>query len=269
MFYALALAALAAVPGQGESLKLTNVRMTYGELGPTRPNNKFLPGDILFLAFDINGITIDKEGLAKFKMGTRVTDAKGKLIFKHDLKEIQHFAPLRGNVLPARAYIINGLDTEAGTYTLEVTVEDPAAKGKETATAMATVKFEITKRDFGIVGAYTSYDEAGAISAPTIGVVGQAMFVQFAVVGYDRDPKKKQPNIEFLYQFLDEKGTSLAEPLKQYLDKGIDEKQDQVPLRFPLYLNRPGKFTVKITATDKAANKTVIFELPVTILPAP
>ena len=39
-------------------------------------------------------------------------------------------------------------------------------------------------------------------------------------------------------------------------------------MRFPLFMSRPGKFTAKITATDKVANKTATYELPVTVLPA-
>jgi hypothetical protein len=35
-----------------------------------------------------------------------------------------------------------------------------------------------------------------------------------------------------------------------------------------LFLSRPGKFTVKLTAKDKVANKSVTYDLPVTVLPA-
>src|SRR5689334_10313128 len=40
-----AAAALALAPGQSGALNLTNVRPTYGELGATRTDNRYLPGD--------------------------------------------------------------------------------------------------------------------------------------------------------------------------------------------------------------------------------
>jgi hypothetical protein len=258
MLYALAFAALTAVPAQGGQLKLTNSRMSYGELGPVRTNAKFLPGDVLFFACDMNGITIEPNGDAKFKMETKVLDSTGKVIFKRDPEERDQITPLRGNVLPARAVIIIGLDQPAGQYTLEITVEDPKTKAKDT----ATTKFEVLKRDFGIVNVYTSYDVAGYMHAPNSGVVGQTLFLQYTVPSFGRDPKTKQPKIEFQYQFLDDKGTPLLpEPQKFPIDNGVDEKHEQFTDRFPIFLNRPGKFTVQITATDKVANKKSTFDL--------
>jgi hypothetical protein len=266
MFYSLALAALTAVPAQGGALKLNNVRITVGELGPARDSAKFIPGDILFLAFDISGLSIDATGNTVFKMSTKVTDAKGKVIFERAPQEIPHFIPLRGNAVPARAYILIGLDQDPGSYQMEVAVEDPKSGAKTS----ASTKFEVTRKEFGIVGVYTSYDEFGKLSAPNAGIVGQGLIVQFTIVSFDRDPKTKQPRVEHEYQFLDEKGAPiLAEPLKQVVQSGVDEKDGIISLRFPLYLNRPGKFTVVLTARDKVANKVTTYNLPVTINPAP
>ena len=103
MMYALALAAaLTSAPAQGGDLKLTNVPMTIGELGPARPSAKLLPGDILFIGYDITGLSIEPDGLAKYKMSMEVSDAAGKSIFKQDPRELNDFIPLRGNSIPAR-----------------------------------------------------------------------------------------------------------------------------------------------------------------------
>jgi hypothetical protein len=265
MLYTLAFAALTAVPAQGGQLKIANVRMTVGELGSTRTNARFLPGDILFLAFDVNGLSIEPNGDARYKMGTRVLDGAGKLVFKRDPEERVQFTPLRGSTLPARVYIIVGLDQDAGNYTLEVSVEDPKTKAQD----KVSVKFEVTKRDFGIVNVYTSYDARGEISAPNSGVVGQTIIVQYTVASFERDAKTKQPRIEFQYQYLDEKGAAiLPEPHKLTVETGVNEKDSLFTLQFPLFMNRPGKFTVQITATDKVANKKATYELPVIIRPS-
>ena len=39
-------------------------------------------------------------------------------------------------------------------------------------------------------------------------------------------------------------------------------------LQFPLFMNRPGKFVVQITATDRVSKKSSVYKLPVTVVPA-
>jgi len=264
MLCSLALAALSFSPAQdGGDAKLTNVRMTIGELGGPRASSKLLPGDVLFIGYDITGLPIDADGTAKYTMAMEVKDAAGKAIFKQDPRDLADFVPLRGNVIPARAFITVGLDQDAGNYTCNITVTDPKTKAKDTLTA----KFEVLKRDFGVVAVYTSHDEKGAFSAPTTGVAGQTVFIQFSVASFQRDPKTKQPNVEFEFQVTDEKGNpTLGKPRTHIQDSGVDEKEGAFAMRFPVFMSRPGKFTVKITATDKVANKKATYELPLTIL---
>jgi len=127
MFLALTLAAV-SVGQEPAGLQLTNVRMTVGELGPTRKESKMLPGDVLFISYDIDGLTIETDGTAKYTMAMEVADAAGKLIFKQDPRELIDFIPLRGNKLPARAFITIGIDQPAGMYSCKINVTDPKTK---------------------------------------------------------------------------------------------------------------------------------------------
>jgi hypothetical protein len=259
---------VAAFPQAGQ-LKLTNVRMTIGELGPKRPDAKLLPGDILFIGYDITGLAINDDGFVKYKMSMEVVDAAGKSIFKQEPRELEDRIQLRGDTIPARAYVTIGLDQDPGNYTCKVTVEDPKSKAKET----LSVKFEVLKRDYGIVAVYATHDFNGQISAPTTGFVGQTLFFSVSVVDFQRDPKTKHPNVDLTMQILDEKGApTLGKPIIETVDEKsitkVDEKDPAFAMRFPLFLSRPGKFTAKFTATDKVAKKSASYELPVTILPA-
>ena len=174
MLTAIALAAvLGGTPAQPAELKLTNVRMTVGELGPTRDGNKLLPGDVLFIAYNIEGITIDAEGIARYTMAMEVSDSAGKLIFKQDPRTLDDFVPLRGNQMPARAYITVGLDQPPGNYDCKIAVTDPKTK----ASSSLVVKFEVAKKEFGVVAVYTSHDPKGELSAPTAGQVGQTIYI--------------------------------------------------------------------------------------------
>jgi hypothetical protein len=264
MFTALAAAAaLSLAPAQPDALKLTNVRWTIGELGPTRKESKLIPGDLLFIGYDIENITIDGDGNAKYTMGMEVSDAAGKSIFKQDPRELTDFIPLRGNKLPARAFLVIGLDQPAGVYSCKLTVTDPKTK----ATSSLAVKFEVAKPEFGILAVNTSYDEGGKLSAPTTGVVGQTVYIHFSVANFTRDTKTKQPNIEFLFETLDEAGKPTRDKPTRYVqDGGIEEKDGAFSLRFPVFMSRTGKFTARITATDKVGNKKSVYELPLTIL---
>jgi hypothetical protein len=258
-------AALAPAPAQPGGLQLSNVRMTVGELGPARQSARVLPGDILFIGYDIDGLTIDKDGIAKYTMAMEVLDGANRPVFKQDPRPLADFVPLGGSKLPARVFITIGLDQDAGMYTCKVTVTDPVTK---TANSLM-VKFEVAKRDFGVVAVHTTYDERGEYVAPTSGVVGQTLFIQFSVPSFQRDPKTKQPNVEFVFTILDERGQpTLKEPRKHIQDMGVDEKAGAFAMRFPVFLSRPGKFTVRITATDRVSKKTATYDLPITVTPS-
>src|SRR5262245_51432023 len=118
-------AAMSFGPAQG-GLDLTNARVTFGgQFGPSRPDNKFLPGDIFFMAFDIEGLKADARGTVAYTMGMVVTQSNGKVLFenKPDVSEAQY--PLGANVLPARAYFTFDKDCK-GTCTCKITVTDRA-----------------------------------------------------------------------------------------------------------------------------------------------
>jgi hypothetical protein len=259
-------AAVTLTPGQppAGALQLTNIRLPMGELGPTRKDAKLLPGDVLFIAYDIDGLTIAPDGKAIYTMGMEVTDAAGKLLFKQDPRELGDFVPLRGGKLPARAFITIGLDQPPGVYNCKLTVSDPKAKS----TSTAAVKFEVLRPDFGLVAVNPTHDEGGRLVAPASGVVGETRWVQFTVTNFARDAKTKQPNIELTLELLDEKGQpTLEQPLRHVQNSGIDEKDAVFGRQVPIFLSRPGRFTARVTAVDKVTNKRSSFELPIRIDP--
>ena len=265
-------AAVALAPAQPDAaggLKLANVRFTQGELGPTRKDAKVLPGDVVFIGYDIDGLTIDPDGKTQYTMGMEVSDAAGKLIFRQDPRELNDLAPLRGATMPGRAFITVGLDQPAGAYNCKITVTDL----KKKAAGSLTVKFEVGKPEFGIVQVYTGHDPGGALVAPTTGTVGQTLYVIHSVASFARDPKTKQPDVLVEYQVLDEKGQPLlGKPIARVQDAKaevqVGEKDGVFKLDFPLFLSRPGKYTVRVTASDRVANKKATFDLPITALPA-
>ena len=266
-------AALTMTPGQGAGLSLSNPRITYGELGSTRPDNKLLPGDIFFLSFDIDGIKVNEAGRVKYGMAMEVVDATGKSIFKQMPVERDDFLPLGGTKLPARAFVSVGIDQPAGLYTCKVTVTDLSDKDKPVAKTLEQ-KFEVLPRGFGIVQLYTAADAKGEIPSPLVGVTGQALFVHFAVIDFTRDKaNNNQPSIsiEMVVYGKDSQPTLSKPTVKQVPDEAdgkVDEKVAGVPMRFLVPLNREGGFLIRLKATDNISKKSTIVDLPLRVFPA-
>ena len=258
-------AALGLAPTQATGITLTNARVTYGELGATRPDTKFLPGDIYFVAFDIDGITVDETGKVKYSMEMEVVNAKGTPIFKQAAQDREDFLPLGGTKLPARAFITIGPDQEPGLHTCKVKVVDRANKSAQ----LLEQKFEVLAKGFGVVQVFTTADREAKIPAPALGVAGQSVFVHFSMVAFMRDPVKKQPSIdvEMIIYGADGKPT-LAKPTSYTIDKDVGEMDAGTPLVFLLPMNRTGEFTVELKATDKLGKQTSKVLLPIKVLPS-
>src|SRR5438874_10825737 len=110
MWTTLALAAaLGAAPAQAGELTLTRVRSTHGAMGPTRAEDRLLPGDALGVCFDIGGMVADERGKMSYSTGLEVTDATGKTLFTQDPASLEATASLGGDTVPAFARIDIGL----------------------------------------------------------------------------------------------------------------------------------------------------------------
>jgi len=271
MWTTLALAAAVTLaPGQA-SLELTNVRPTYGLLGAPRPDAKFLPGDMLWLAFDIEGIKVDDSGNVLYNMSLEATDAKGNVKFSHDgsKEKIQAVNALGGSRLPAVANLDIGLDMPAGKYEMKVTVNDLNGKKK----AELKRPFEVLPPAFGLVRLTTTTGGSeDQVPAPLVGVVGQQFNFNFVIVGFERDKNKKQPQIAMEMTIIDDatKKPTLAKPFTGEVPnlnvKDVPANLRALPQQFGLVLNRPGKFTFEIKVTDKVSGKTATASFPLTSL---
>jgi len=263
MWATLALTAVLTAPAQAGELAIKNVRSTHGVLGPTRKENKLLPGDLLVVAFDIENLTVKDDGQILYAMGMEVW-RKGakKPEFKRDPQDMEAANTLGGSTLPSFAMSVIGTQTPPGEYTLKVLVKD---RGKpKGATVTLEQKFEVVKLELGFV--QVKLTNVAAEPVPALGVPGQNMLLHCALVGYKKD-MKMLPNVTFEMQVTDADGKpTLAKPFKG--DIKMEPKENPGMMTFApiiLQLNRAGKFKVTIKATDNVGKKSTdhSFELNV------
>jgi hypothetical protein len=126
----------------------------------------------------------------------------------------------------------------------------------------------VLPKGFGLVRLALAADAEGNVPLPALGSGGTA-FVQFGAVGFGRDAGGKQPNLRFAVRVLEEGGKPATEKGRaSEVSKGVPADFLAVPMSFPLTLNRPGKFTVELTATDAVGNQTAKLTFPIKVVDA-
>jgi hypothetical protein len=259
MWAPLLLAAAGLVAGQNNGLALTNVRATYGTPGIVRDSNKLLPGDHVYVSFDIEGITVSDQGRVQYSMTTEVLDGEGKLLFREEPRDLEVVNGLGGQTVPAYTHLNVGVNAKAGKYTLKTTVTDRASKKSQSLSR----EFEVQPKQFGLVRLTTTLDADARVPVGSF-ATGQTLFVNCSAVDFQRSNKQPKVTVE-MRVFDDSDKPVLAEPFKGVIEKDVPETALSVPVQFLIPLNRAGKFKVELKATDQLSGKTAELKFPITV----
>jgi hypothetical protein len=255
MWVTLALTALTAAPAQAGSLELKNDRFTYGILGAERKSSEFLPGDVVVLSYDIEGLKVKDDGTVLYSMSMEVTNKEGKSQFKNEPRDLQATNALGGSHVPAIAYSEMGTETPAGDYVMTVTVTDRQTNS----TKKLSKAFQVVATKLGFVRTALSYDAANQMAAPPMAVPGQVLFFNFAVVGFKLDAKTRQPNLALEMRVIGEDGKpTVVKPFVGGATETTEAFKRIIPAQFVLELNRAGKYKVQIKGVDKVADSAAI-----------
>jgi hypothetical protein len=260
----LAATLLGLTAGQGGSkLSVANQRLTYGHLGPARETNQFLPGDVIHLMYEVQGMTFDAKGKSTYSIGLALLDPKGADLLKQAPKTASTQNYLGGNSVPCAAHLRVPLETAAGEYVVKVTVTDNATKQS----VVVEQKLKILPKAFGLVQVGTSADREGTLAWSPVGVVGDSIFLNYSAVGFARDKAKKQPSIKVTMRVLDDKGQVVkGAEMTGEVSSDVPADVDLVPMQFGITLNRVGRFTLQLTATDALSGQTAKVDFPVRVL---
>src|SRR5262245_32591593 len=263
MWAALALTTVLNVaPAQ---LELKNVRTTYGILGPERKDDEFLPGDVVVVAFDIEGLKVKDDGRVQYAMGMELTKkGKGKPEYKYEPGDLEAINSLGGSTLPAFVRSVIGTDTAPGEYVLKVTIRDRQVKGSE---KVLERTFKVKKPELGFVRVRLLSHRGDPV--PNVAVAGQRVDLNCMLVGFESG-KDKLPNITFEMQVLDAAGKPVVtKPFKGDIKEDVSKTPGQMEfVPIPLELNRPGKYKVVLKATDNISKKNTEQALDLEVLGA-
>jgi hypothetical protein len=256
--------ALCLASGPDAKLEITTPRPTYGYLGAPRPTGAdggALPGDTVYFQFEIKNLKLDEAGKAMYSIAIEIRDEQDKLIFEQKPYNsvAQNF--LGGNRLPCAAHVHIPLDAKPGAVSWKITIKDRAAG----TTASVSGKGKVLPADFGIVNVGLFADPEARVPTSAMGVIGDSFYLQFSLVGFGRD-KDKNPDVRVSMRILDANGKpTMAKPLEGKVNSGVGANVEYIPLQFGMTLNRAGRFTIELTATDGVSNKksTVRYQIRV------
>ncbi|MCI0464462.1 MAG: hypothetical protein L0Z62_46610 [Gemmataceae bacterium] len=248
----------------GGKLEILNPRATYGPLGALRPKGVgVLPGDVVDFRFDVKGMKFDPKGRASYSLLVEVLDTADQPLFR--LGPINSVAQnfLGGDLMPCHASLEVPLDMAKGVCCLRVTVTDRATNRK----GVFETHGKVLPADFGLVRVGTFADREGKVPTPPVGVVGESLYVNFSAVGFARAKDKKEPQIDVALRVLDDKGKpTMATPLSGQAGSDHPLELKLVPMQFGLTLNRAGRFTVELSATDRISGKRSQVTFPLRVL---
>ena len=221
---------LSVVPGQSGQLSVSNVRTTYGLLGPARPNQRILPGDLVCLSFDVQGFQANSAGKVHYGMGLEATDSKGEMVFKNAPSDLELARPTNGTPVPVCAKVEVGLAAPPGKYDLKVTVVDRTA-GTTTSVARG---YAILPLEFGIVRVSLTSDHEGKNSAEVLSA-GRPGWIHFTAVGFGRDKVQGQPCITATLRVLDQDAHSVfLKPFSGSISHDVPAAAAAVPMQYRL-----------------------------------
>ncbi|MBM4067487.1 MAG: hypothetical protein FJ271_00875 [Planctomycetes bacterium] len=254
-WWAAALVAACLSPVPARALEIKNMRSTYGAFGAVRTDARILPGDLIALMYDIEGLKVDpKTRKASLLTIMQLVDSADVIHFtRENPMDVQ--VTLGGDRVPGELRLIIPPQQKPGKYKVKLKVTDRAAKE----TKLHEYPFEVMPPAFGFIG----------VKAPAVGLPGDIYLAEFALVNFKLDNKK--PKAEIHLRVLDDSGKDLSLPLLQQLPRDLPPdsdltKQNFVPMPFPIYLNRPGRFILAIDAEDKNAKLQAKLRIPFTVM---
>jgi len=238
------------------------VRLTFGSLGPTRPDNRVLPGEEVYVEFTFSGIGTDTAGRTDLTFGGELADESGKSIQELLPVPVKGVLALGGATFTGVVNFALPGDFPAGSYTVRVTLND-----RLTGKALTGVHpIRVLDPAFGAVKLRYANDREGTSPAGGHLTVGQQLYLIGKAVGFARDGGRIHVTGRFTLR--DAAGTAtIPAPVTFTVNEKLPEEANRVTFDFSLFANRPGEYVAVVELEDVIGGKTATYQLPLTVHP--
>ncbi len=266
MWTTVALMTMTLAPAQAGKPEFKNERFTYGIHGQARKDDKFLPGDVVCLTYDVGNMTVSPVGRVQYEMGMEVIKkGQQKAVFKRAPQALEAYNSLGGTSFPSFALYIIPRDAQApGDYTMKVTVQDRAVKAGKSTTLSKT--FTVATPRFGFTQVHLTTFRGDP--TPPVAVPGQQIWVHYRLVDFGFDKKTNLTDLDMQIRVLDSDGKpALTKPFAGNIKSDQKAAPGEMRMReHVIDVNRPGKFKIELKATDNTNKKTIEQTLDLTVL---
>ncbi len=258
--FSLCLLCLTFVPQVDGKLVISNIRATLVDLGPTRPDTNYLPGDVVHVTFDAAGFKLDEEGRYRFSAKLQVEDGAGKLMGSEDYGSSPSRLGVIGNGKSRFAFRLPiPVEQAAGNYKAKLVLSDVNSK------AIVTVEqsYRVMAPGFGLIRLQTGRGPFGQSETPCTGNVGEVLHLGMQAVGLGK-LKDNLGSLDITLEVKDAMGKSLGKPqVNNFPDINVNEP---LQLRFELPLDQAGKYQVVFKGVDKASSKSTTLTVPLQVV---
>ncbi len=243
-------------------LKIENIQAAYGRFGPERKPLEIYPFDNFIVRFTVSGSKTDAEGKAVTSLKMQFTDANGNPVVENSFS-FNGVLGLGGDTYPGFVNLSIGERVPEGKTTLKVTITDNLSKES------TSFERQIIGKNPGlqIVALEFFHDADGKLPTSTNLTLGEPLHIRLRVIGFDRGQGKI--HTQLTVQTLDAAGReNLPKPLLIDLrqeDSKVVEQTGFVNFAGGFVTNRVGKFSLRLTVTDRKADQTTKIEVPLTV----
>src|SRR5262249_19401637 len=230
-------------------LSFQNIQASYGPFGPERTQLQYRCLERVFFRFVVIGASADADGQVSIHTTGRLTAADGTLVAegKETTGGFLHFGPAFPDVISFAV----PQQLKPGEYTFQVSIKDDHS-GQSAAFER---KLTVLPDEFAICSPEFSYDSEGDHGAPFGGLVNQKLYLRFNIIGITNG--RGRSDVESRFQVLDAKTRQpLCKPVvRDHVVTNPVLAQPAIRLASMVSLTTPGDFILRITATDRIANK--------------
>ncbi len=251
---------LIQTPAADSKLTVTKVRPTLVDLGPTRPDANYMPGDVMHVTFDVAGFTLDADGLYRYSAKLTVEDGAGKVIGMEDYGNgPARLGALAGGKSRFSFQLPIPADQATGSYKAKLVMTDVIGKG----TATLEQAYKVVSPGLGLIRLQSGRGPFGRAPTPCSGNVGEVLSFGFQLVGVSKG-KDNKGVVDLTVEIQDSQGKTLGKPqVSAFTDINTNEP---MPLQFEVPLDQAGQYKVIFKATDKTSNRTTTLTVPITVI---